>query len=149
MAGEITAQSISNFDQLVLAAVFLQMLLTIALVILMGQRRVAALQKRQVRMSEIALATDKYPDAAKKAGNALNNQFQLPVMFYALVAILLILGHATHVHVWLAWAFVLSRLVHAFIHISSNNVNFRFAAYLLGVFILTGFIFSVFWPVFF
>lgn len=149
MTGEIIVQGISNFDQLILGAVFLQMLMTIALILLMGMRRVTALQKRQVRMSEISLATDKYPDGAKKAGNALNNQFQLPVMFYALVAILLILGHATHVHVWLAWAFVISRLVHAFIHIGSNNVNFRFGAYLLGVFILTGFVFSVFWPLFF
>lgn len=148
MGSEVTSLGIPYFDQLVLAAVFLQMLMTIALVIRMGILRASALQKHEVRMSEISLASDKYPDGAKKAGNAFNNQFQLPVMFYALVAILLILGPATIVHVWLAWAFVISRLLHAFIHIGSNNVNIRFGAYLLGVFILTGFIFAVFLPIY-
>lgn len=149
MEASIGTLQLEFFDKLILAAVFTQMILTIGLLVRMGILRVNAIKERTVRMSEIALNGEKYPDAAKKAGNALNNQFQIPVMFYVLVVILLIVSPANLLQVVLAWGFVLSRIAHAFIHIGSNNVTARFNVYLLGVIILTAFIFSVFWPIYF
>ncbi len=146
---DVVSLHLEYYDQLLLAAVFAQMLLTLGLLIHMGVLRVAAVQARKVRISEITLGSDKYPDAARKAGNALNNQFQLPVMFYALVAILLIIDQTNIVQVYLGWAFVISRFIHAGIHITKNDLNLRFGVYLLGVFLLTAFIFSVFWPIYF
>jgi len=40
------------------------------------------------------------------------------------------------VFVTLTWAFVVTRLVHAYIHTGSNNVKMRFYAMLTGVTIL-------------
>jgi hypothetical protein len=40
----------------------------------------------------------------------------------------------------LAWFFVASRCVHAFIHVTSNHVPRRFFAYAAGVFIM-----AIFW----
>jgi len=36
----------------------------------------------------------------------------------------------------MAWLFVLSRIVHAAIHVTSNNVNHRFAVFAVGVALL-------------
>ena len=36
----------------------------------------------------------------------------------------------------MAWLFVVSRIVHAFIHVTSNHVGQRFAAFLVGAVIL-------------
>ena len=146
---DIVSLHLEYYDRLLLAAMFAQMLLTIGVLIRMGILRVAAVQSRAVRASEITLGSDKYPEAARKAGNSLNNQFQLPVLFYALVAILLIVGQVSALQAYLGWAFVISRFIHAAIHMSTNDLNWRFGVYLLGVFILTAFLFSVFWPIFF
>ena len=146
---EIVMPRLDQMDRLLLAAMFVQILLMLGLLIRMGVLRVAAVRGRQVRMSEIALASDKYPEAAKKAGNALNNQFQLPVVFYVIVVLILVLGHTTQLQMVLAWLFVLSRYAHAFVHIGNNDLNLRFGLYLVGVFVLTAFIVSAFLPVLF
>ena len=68
-------------------------------------------------------------------GNAVDNQFQLPVLFY--VACLIAIGFgATLLEVLLAAAFVVTRYVHAFIHVTSNNVVRRFAASTAGLVLL-------------
>jgi hypothetical protein len=36
----------------------------------------------------------------------------------------------------MAWAFVLARLAHAYVHVTSNHVMLRFKAYGAGLFVL-------------
>ena len=55
------------------------------------------------------------------------------MLFYVLIALTLITGHASAVLVALSWLFVLSRIVHAAIHTTINNVPQRFAAYCVGL----------------
>jgi hypothetical protein len=72
----------------------------------------------------------------QQISNCYHNQFQLPVLFYALVAFALILRKADLLFVVMAWLFVASRVVHAAIHTTSNNVGQRFAAFGVGALIL-------------
>ena len=60
----------------------------------------------------------------------LANLFEMPVLFFALVPLLLIFRHADHIQVGLAWVFVALRVVHSFIHIREGRALFRFWAYL-------------------
>jgi hypothetical protein len=48
----------------------------------------------------------------------------------------IVLHQADLLFVVLAWLFVLSRLVHAYIHTGTNYVRHRFNAFATGVFIL-------------
>jgi hypothetical protein len=122
------------------AAVLLPLLvevgLTFALLLRLGSVRARAVREGQVRLDEIALGEKAWPGPVLQVSNAFDNQFQLPVLFYALTALVLVTGTAGTVFVVLAWIFVLSRLVHAAIHIGSNVVMLRFRAYLVGVVVL-------------
>lgn len=62
--------------------------------------------------------------------NNLANLFEMPVLFFALVPLLLITRHADHAQVVLAWIFVVLRVVHSIVHVTRGSVNLRFFVYL-------------------
>ena len=68
--------------------------------------------------------------------NNLANLFEMPVLYFALVPLLVITGHANGAQVVLAWLFVLLRAAHSFIHIGPKNVQARFVVYLLSTIVL-------------
>lgn len=67
----------------------------------------------------------------------LANLFEMPVLYFALVPLLLITHHANHVQVLLAWAYVVLRAVHSFIHIGPKKVPPRFVVYLMSCVVLS------------
>jgi len=62
---------------------------------------------------------------ATQVANAYANQLELPMLFYVLTILALVTRKAGIVFVILAWIFVIFRLLHAFVHVTSNNVNLR------------------------
>jgi hypothetical protein len=67
----------------------------------------------------------------------MRNQFQVPVLFYVLCFIFYALDSVTTTVLYLAWAFVISRIIHAYIHMSSNYVPARFRVFAIGFVIMT------------
>ena len=61
------------------------------------------------------------------------NLLELPVLFYVVCLLMLATGKFDSLQVSLAWLFVATRYVHAFIYIGFNYVPLRFAAFLTGV----------------
>ena len=118
--------------QAVLLPVFVQVALTFALLYWQGYVRVGHTRRGEVKLRDIALRQANWPEGATKIGNAFNNQLEIPILFYALVAFALLTRKADLVFVVLSWIFVLSRLVHAYIHTTSNRVSRRFFAYTVG-----------------
>ena len=116
----------------VLAPVFVQVALTFFVLYWSGVVRVGHTQRREVRIGDIALGQPNWPEHATQLGNNVRNQFEIPVMFYAIVGFAMITGKADLLFVVLAWVFALSRLVHAYIHTTSNRVSRRFLAYTVG-----------------
>ena len=122
--------------QMALAPVFVLVLLSFILLFAMGQVRLGALKARQVRMSDIALGQKAWPDRATQLSNAFSNQFEIPMLFYALVAIALPLRQMDLVMVLLAWVFVVTRYLHAGVYSTSNNLTQRFSLFFAGVLVL-------------
>jgi hypothetical protein len=89
-------------------------------------------KRGETKVRDIALDHSKWPPAVVQIGNCFNNQFQLPVLFYVLVVLALFLHKADLLFVALSWVFVISRIVHAAIHTTSNVVIQRFSAYTVG-----------------
>ena len=98
----------------------------------MGRARMRAVREGQVKMSDVALDNSRWPDDVRKLTNNYNNQFQLPVLFYALLPLLLMLVKVDWLQVALAWVFVASRIVHSLIHTGANIVMQRFQAFMVG-----------------
>jgi hypothetical protein len=120
----------------VLLPVFVQVGLTFFLLFWMGAVRLRALKGREVRVGDIALRQPAWPERPTQISNAYDSQFQLPVLFYALVPLALITRKADLLFVVLSWVFVATRLAHAAIHTTSNNVQQRFMAFLAGAIVL-------------
>lgn len=69
--------------------------------------------------------------------NNLRNLFEMPVLYFALVPLLMITHHANHIQVLLAWIYVLLRVVHSFIHIGPKKIRPRFMVYLASCVVLS------------
>ena len=118
----------------ILYPVFVQVLLVVVVGALMASARARAVKTmdRQRGNPDLAMGRVEWPDdAAKRAAN-YRNQFEAPVLFYAVVAFALITKGADTLMIVLAWLFVLTRIVHATIHIGPNKVRWRSPAFALG-----------------
>jgi hypothetical protein len=114
--------------------VFVQVLLTITVYGMLAAARARAVRSmdRQRGNPDLAMGRAVWPDDAVKRSNNQRNQFELPVLFYAVVAFALILKGADTLMIVLAWLFVLTRILHAAIHIGPNKVRWRSPAFALG-----------------
>jgi hypothetical protein len=122
--------------QMVLLPVFVLVGLTFALLLWMASARGRALSSRETSFKDIALGQKNWPERATRIGNCFSNQFELPLLFYILIALALPLRHADLVIVLLSWVFVVTRFAHAGIFVSSNNVQQRSLAWFAGVLVL-------------
>jgi hypothetical protein len=120
----------------ILAPVFVQVALTFVLLFWMGHARFAAIRAGDVQVKDIALGQRAWPDRVTQVANAFHNQFETPVLFYALVAFALLTRTADLLFVLLSWLFVLSRLAHAYVYATSNTVMTRFRIFLAGTLVL-------------
>jgi hypothetical protein len=78
------------------------------------------------------LTSDAPAEWVERPTRAYMNLLELPVLFYVACALMLVTGKFDSTQVALAWVFVATRCVHAFIHIGFNYVPLRFAAFLAG-----------------
>ena len=122
--------------QMVLLPVFVLIGLTFALLLWMASARGRAITGRETSLKDIALGQPNWPERATQIGNCFKNQFELPLLFYTLIALALPLRHADLVIVLLSWVFVVTRFAHAGIFVTINNVQQRSLAWFAGVLVL-------------
>ena len=127
-------------DKLLMLAMAAQVLLTLGLVLWLGRERVPRVMRGEIAVADIAVDRTAYPLKARLLSNSFDNQFQLPVLFFIAALVALHLGAVGWVEVIFAWAFVALRYVHAAIHVTTNHVEQRFAAYAAGLAVL-----ALFW----
>src|SRR5947209_8105325 len=120
----------------ILIPTFVQVALTFGLLIRMAMLRGHDVRSGGVDLRKVALREPGWPARTSQTAYAYSNQFELPVLFFVLVCLLIPTRHADLIFVVLAWVFVLSRLVQAGIHVSFNNVRYRGAAFGFGAVVL-------------
>lgn len=116
----------------ILLPVIVQMGLTFVLYWLMSTRRLAEIRSGTVKREDIAVKTGAYGPQVQLFQNSLSNQFELPVLFYAMSAFVYASGQLCWWELALASAFVVSRLGHSRIHVTTNHLVHRFRWFLLG-----------------
>ena len=122
--------------QAVLLPVFVLIGLAFTLLMGMAAARTRSLRSGETRFEDIALREHNWSAHATQIANCFSNQFEVPVLFYILIALALPLRHADLVIVVLSWVFVITRFVHAGIFVTSNNVPQRGLAWFAGVVVL-------------
>ncbi|MEM9689535.1 MAG: MAPEG family protein [Pseudomonadota bacterium] len=66
-----------------------------------------------------------WADIERRVSANLSNQFEWPMLFYAVCVLLLQQHSVDAVQLWLAWLFVAGRLLHSIVQIGSANVRLR------------------------
>jgi hypothetical protein len=120
----------------ILYPVLAQIILTLIILGLMAYNRTSALASGEVRAQDIAIDNTRWPERIRKYANCYGNQFELPVVFYVLCLISHTTRTADLIFVILAWIFVITRIVHAFIHTGSNVVRLRGGVFGLGFIVI-------------
>jgi hypothetical protein len=119
-----------------LLPVFVQVGLTFTLLLWMSLLRSWVTMNGVVKLDDIALREPNWPPGVTQIANAFHNQLEFPILFYAVIALVLATQHAGALFVALAWAFAVLRLIHAAIHVTTNRVRQRGVAFILGAFVL-------------
>jgi len=122
--------------KMVLLPVLVQVALTIALLLWTASARTASVKSGKTKMRDIALGQPNWPDQPTKVANSYNSQFQLPLLFYVVVLWAWITRTTDVIFVVLAWLFVLLRMAHAYVHVTSNHVPTRFQVFAAGLLVL-------------
>ena len=111
--------------QEVLLPLFVEVVLTFALMFWMAVLRGRDLRAGVANYNNIALREPNWSPATLQVAYSYSNQFELPVLFYVLTILAYFTHHAGFLFVILAWIFVIFRILHAYIHVTSNNVRLR------------------------
>ncbi len=102
--------------------------------------RTLAVQRGETEYACFVLGRDEPLHVARITRN-LANQFELPVIFYALVILLIALGRVTMFDVIAAWVFLGGRVIHTLVQTMTDNVVLRgrvFVINFLAVMALAG-----------
>lgn len=99
--------------------------------------RIAEMRSRRIHPQQLATqqqATQMLQNV--QAADHFRNLFEVPVLFYALCAFVAITGLSSPILLACAWGYVLLRALHAYIHLTHNNVIRRFQAYVASTIVL-------------
>lgn len=112
--------------------VLAQIAIPLAVLILNGRRKAADVAAGNHRPDESATDNTAWSLPVVLTSNNLANQSQLPVLFYVLCIVLAQIGAVSALTLSIAWLFVASRILHAYVHVSSNYVPLRKRAFIFG-----------------
>ncbi|MBB3967131.1 hypothetical protein GGQ67_004826 [Rhizobium metallidurans] len=112
-----------------------QAALVYLLYMLLGYRRRKMLKSGKVRASDYRENRGE-PTESLIVKNSLANQYELPVLFYACCILLYMTEADNLIALVLAWIFVALRYVHAFVHVTSNDLRYRSPLFAAGYVVL-------------
>ncbi|MDX1609123.1 MAG: MAPEG family protein [Halofilum sp. (in: g-proteobacteria)] len=119
-------------DAIVLPA-FALVALTFVSWIRLYRERIGEVRRRRIQPQRLATrreAAEVLQDT--RASDHFRNLFEVPVLFYALCALLAATDAVTPLLVGLAWLFVGLRVLQAGVHLTYNRVLHRFTVYVAG-----------------
>jgi hypothetical protein len=101
----------------------------------LGRRRYGAVKSGEAKAGQYKVRSTEPASSVTGAAN-LSNQFELPVLFYVLCLTLHVTNGVNYLTLALMWIFVASRYVHAWVHLTSNNLLLRNRSFVFGALII-------------
>ena len=112
-----------------------QVLLVYIVYLVMLKRRYLAVKSGEAKISQYKVRSTE-PASSATVANNLINQFELPVLFHVLCLALFVTNGVNYLTLTLMWLFVVTRYVHAWVHLTRNYLLHRSRAFFLGAGIL-------------
>ena len=115
-----------------------QVALTFIVMLIMYRKRVDEMKLKRIHPQRIRTRSKSKAllTGSESAADNFSNLFELPILFYTAILLTLILMVQDSILVILAWAFVISRYLHSFVHVSYNRVMHRFSVFVFSSFVL-------------
>lgn len=121
-----------------LLPVFALVLLYFITLMVMFKRRVSAVKNKEISATyfkTLNTSNDvRIPRLLEQVQRHFVNLFEVPMLFFALIPLILLLDVNKTFYICAAWMFVFFRYIHALIHLTFNKIFYRAAAFALGVF---------------
>ena len=120
--------------------------LTLCCVFKLGLMRFRAIKNREVNISFYRTYNEgTQPQRLHLMSRHVQNHFEIPPLFYLGIIIGFITGSQSLSALVFAWLFVAARVVHTLIHLTANNVSYRFFTFGFSLACLCGLWFSTFY----
>ena len=107
--------------------------LVIILFAVLAVRRFRAVKQKAVDARQAVLDNRAWPKEIIKVNNNITNQFETPVVFHFVCLIAFLLNMNGVVPVGIATAFVVFRYIHAYVHVTSNYITYRFISFMASL----------------
>ena len=122
----------------ILLPTFALVLLIFVMWIIMFASRAAHMKRTPPRADDFVTgeAALRYFAPVEMPANNYRNLFEMPVVYFALVPLLILADAANIVQVTLAWAFVALRVAHSYVHVGPKKVPVRAMLYLASTAVL-------------
>jgi len=137
----ITTKDVFMNQNIIFYPLLIQIILVMVLYILLGIEKSKAVKAGSVDRKKTALHNDAWPDHVLRVSNNIRNQFETPILFFVLSMVFFSLKSVDVTVLILCCAFVVSRIVHSYIHVTSNYVPKRRGVFMVGCVILIVLIF--------
>ena len=112
---------------------------TFCVLLMMGSRRIAAVQAGRVHAREFAMGESAaVPADCTIVNRHYMNLLEIPLLFYAVSLTFYVTQQADTTALVLAWAYVALRLAHSAVHLGSNRLFHRLLAFAFSNFALMG-----------
>lgn len=124
-------EMITPQDKYLILSALVQMLFPFFALVIMFRRRIASLKSGEVKLKYFSTYNkeNNLSDKTVAAGRHFTNLFEMPTLFYTVIAFIFMTRQTDLVFIIMAWLFVLSRLAHSLIHLGSNNIRNRMNAF--------------------
>jgi hypothetical protein len=110
---------------------------TLAVLLLLPIRRIKAAIDRKVTPEDFRYGESaRVPPEVILPNRNLMNLLELPVLFYLACLMIFVMGQGDAVFLWLAWGYVVLRILHSAIHLTYNKVMHRMLAFAASNFVL-------------
>jgi hypothetical protein len=119
-------------DRAFLLPLFAMVLLHLLVWLRLYQTRLGEMKRRRIHPQSVASNAQMAMLEDTRAADNFRNLFELPVLFYAAMLLIIVSRSESAVLLALAWAFVALRYLHSYIHCTYNRVKDRFSAYLFS-----------------
>jgi len=112
--------------------IILTMFVTLRLLII----AVNLVRTKQVHIKQFRMFDGEIPQYALNARAHFKNMFEIPILFYVLCILSIVINNYSQIDINIAWGFVISRLLHTIVRIPNKDVIVRFAFFVIGLFFL-------------
>ena len=123
----------------ILYPMFGMIVLSGIILVIFASTRVPGIYKMWGKLQFAKHSTDlhpKLPEKARYLTDNYNHIFEQPTLFYAITIYIFLIGNTDTANIFLAWFYVVTRIIHSAIQITVNNVSWRATIFGIGSLIL-------------